>query len=47
MAKDMQCCKEKLGNIESESKTSDAQILNSLTTLELSVNNINTKLDSQ
>ena len=47
MAKDMQCCKEKLGNIEAESKTSDAQILNSLTTLELSVNNINTKLDAQ
>lgn len=47
MAKDMSCCKEKLSNIESESKTSDAQILNALTSLELSVGTINNKLDKQ
>lgn len=47
MAKDMSCCKEKLSNIESESKTSDAQILNALTSLELSVGTINSKLDKQ
>lgn len=47
MSKDMACCKEKLSAIEQDSKASDAQILNALTSLELSVGTINSKLDTQ
>lgn len=47
IARDIGCCKQKLGDIESESKAADTQILTALTNLNTSVTELNNKFEHQ